>query len=156
MTLFKRPSRRRPSWRMVILALSVGALGACSSTAQSTYNVAQEQAIAAQTLHFKAINPKISMATAYGDRSVGEHGTFGKFAANFITPDHTHTGAYHGVVLKGVMTNPFKGEKNPPKLTAGSYWYVPAGMDHATACVSDTPCEFYFHADGPFDFLPTQ
>jgi quercetin dioxygenase-like cupin family protein len=69
---------------------------------------------------------------------------------------HTHSGAYHGVVIKGVMTNPFEGEINPPKLPPGSYWYVPADAVHATACVSNTPCEFYFHADSAFDFTPVK
>ncbi|MEH6403286.1 MAG: DUF4437 domain-containing protein [Sneathiella sp.] len=96
------------------------------------------------------------MAHAYGHRGKGAHGSFGRFPANFETPGHPHTGAYHGVVIKGVMTNPFKGEKNAPTMVAGSYWYVPAGMPHTTACVSDTPCEFYFHADGAFDFKPAK
>lgn len=107
-------------------------------------------------LKFENINPAIKMAAAYGDKSKSGHGTFGKFPANFQTPFHTHSGAYHGVVLKGVMANPFKGEANPPKMEAGSYWHVPANSVHATACVSDTPCEFYFHADAPFDFHPAE
>lgn len=105
---------------------------------------------------FNKINPAISMGGAYGDMSKGGHGTFGKFPANFITPFHTHTGAYHGVVVAGTMTNPFKGEKNPPKMASGSYWYVPASSEHATACVSDTPCQFYFHAKSAFDFHPVK
>ncbi|MCP5082397.1 MAG: cupin domain-containing protein [Alphaproteobacteria bacterium] len=105
-------------------------------------------------LKFEHLNPAIQMAAAYGDRSKSAHGTFGKFPGKFITPFHTHSGAYHGVVLKGVMTNPFKGQSNPPKMEPGSYWHVPANSVHATACVSDTPCEFYFHAARGFDFHP--
>ena len=101
---------------------------------------------------FVNINPAIKMAPAYGDRSKGLHGSFGQFPANFETPVHTHSGAYHGVVIKGVMTNPFVGEASPAKMDAGSYWFVPANAAHSTACVSDTPCEFYFHADSGFDF----
>ncbi len=110
----------------------------------------------AADLTYENINPAIAMATAFGDRAAGPHGTFGRFPANFTTPFHTHSGAYHGIVVKGVMTNPFKGETNPPKMQAGSYWHVPAGSIHATACVSDTPCEFYFHADEGFDFGPAE
>jgi len=50
------------------------------------------------------------------------------------------------------MTDPFSGEDAPPTLAAGSYWYVPAGVEHITACVSDVPCQFYFYADEAFDF----
>lgn len=105
---------------------------------------------------FVNINPAIKMATAYGDRAKGAHGSFGQFPANFITPMHTHSGAYHGIVVKGTMTNPFAGETTPPEMAAGSYWYVPANAVHATACVSDTPCEFYFYADSAFDFHPSE
>ncbi|RMD62729.1 MAG: DUF4437 domain-containing protein, partial [Alphaproteobacteria bacterium] len=79
---------------------------------------------------FAHINEAIQMGPAWGDRALGAHGTFGKFPANFITPVHTHTHAYHGIVLRGVMTNPFglDGEKNPPRMATGSYWYVPAGV----------------------------
>ena len=110
----------------------------------------------ATDLIFENINPAVKMAAAYGNRNVGAHGSFGQFPANFITPLHTHTGAYHGVVIKGQMTNPFEGAQNPPALGPGSYWFVPAGMEHATACISDTPCEFYFYADGAFDFIPAE
>ncbi len=105
---------------------------------------------------FANINPAVKMASAYGDKSHGVHGTFGQFPAKFETPYHTHSAAYHGVVIKGVMTNPFKGDANSPKMGPGSYWYVPASAVHATACVSDTPCEFYFHSKSSFDFHPAE
>jgi len=100
------------------------------------------------------IAPFLQVATVTGDMSKGAHGTIGKFTPNSDSPLHTHTGAYHGVVISGVMTNPFGDEKNPPKLTPGSYWYVPAGAEHVTSCLSDTPCIFYFYADEKFDFIP--
>ena len=64
---------------------------------------------------------EVDFALAYGSREDGMHGTFGKFPPNFETPLHTHTGAYHAVVLKGVMTNPYPVENNTPKLVPGSY-----------------------------------
>lgn len=73
------------------------------------------------------IAPFVQMADVTGNMGTGAHGTIGKFTPNSDSPPHTHTGAYHGVVISGVMTNPFGDEKNPPKLTPGSYWYVPAG-----------------------------
>jgi len=59
-------------------------------------------------------------------------------------------------VISGTMTNPFDGEISPPEMGPGSYWYVPAKSVHATACVSATPCQFYFHADEAFDFHPEE
>ncbi len=107
-------------------------------------------------LSYFNLNPAIRMADAYGALTEGGHGTFGKFPANFDSGVHTHTGAYHGIVLKGRMTNPFEGESNPPVMDPGSYWYVPAGMEHSTACVSDEPCEFFFFAAQRFDFMPVE
>ena len=130
-------------------------LGACAAAAEKpAFDPNKEIATPVDAINFENINPAIRMGAAWGDRSKGKHGTFGKFPAEFITPFHTHSGAYHGVVLKGVMTNPFEGEQNPPKLGPGSYWYVPANAVHATACASATPCEFYFHAEAAFDFKP--
>ncbi len=99
-------------------------------------------------------NDKINFATAYGDRSKHEHGTFGRFPANFETPPHVHSHDYRAIVLKGEMTNPFKGNKNPPILRPGSFWSVSGGSVHTTACVSSTPCEFFMYSAKPFDFKP--
>ena len=59
------------------------------------------------------IAPFLQMSEVAGNMGVGEHGTVGKFTPNSDTPPHTHSGAYHGVVISGVMANPFGDEKNP-------------------------------------------
>lgn len=83
----------------------------------------------------------IEFGIAFGNTFKSDHGTFGKFPVKFETPLHTHSNAYHGVVVQGVMTNPMQGQTGKvSKLGPGSYWYVPAGKAHSTACVSDTPC----------------
>jgi len=154
MTHSERKPRRRLSMISVASVASLGILSACSGNSIKSFDPKLETVKTSESLQFQNINPMIQMAAAYGDKGAGGHGTFGKFPGNFKTPEHTHTGAYHGVVIKGALTNPFNGDQNPPKMTAGSYWYVPAGIKHATACVSSTPCEFYFHADSAFDFHP--
>ena len=108
---------------------------------------------AAEAIAYVDINPAIQFGPAWGNISTTAHGTFAKFSGKFQTPFHTHSGSYHGVVIKGEMTNPFQGEVNPPVMGSGSYWFVPANSVHATACVSAEPCEFYFHADSHFDFV---
>jgi len=144
----------RVAFITVISGISLSALAGQNGIVG--FDPAKEVATPAAQVAFNKINPAISMGGAYGNMSKGGHGTFGKFPANFITPFHIHTGAYHGVVISGTMTNPFKGEKTPPVMKAGSYWYVPAKSEHATACVSETPCKFYFHADSAFDFHPVK
>lgn len=145
------------SSRLALTGVAMGMLGACTALAgDSTFDSSAEVALPSQAVQYQNINPAIQMGTAWGDRSAGQHGTFGKFPADFITPFHTHSGAYHGVVVAGTMTNPFEGEQNPPRMSPGSYWHVPADAVHATACVSSTPCQFYFHADSSFDFTPVE
>jgi len=108
----------------------------------------------AEQIEFKQIAPFVQMGSAWGNRSKGAHGTFGQFPGGASSPLHVHSGDYHAVVISGVMTNPFDNDPNPPKMSAGSYWFVPAGSEHVTACVSKEPCVFYFHANGAFDFSP--
>lgn len=142
-----------------VLAVAAGftiALATGSALAGSKFDPTKDVALPKAQLKYVDINPAIQMADAYGDMSAGAHGTFAKFPPNFDSGIHTHSGAYHGIVVKGVMTNPFKGETDPPKLEAGSYWYVPANSVHSTACVSDAPCEFFFFAESKFDFLPLE
>lgn len=139
------------------LAFSALLFAGCTAQAEGpVFNPTKEVVLPSAGVDYQKINPAISMGAAWGDRAKSEHGTFGKFPANFITPFHTHSGAYHGVVIAGTMTNPFAGENNPPTMAPGSYWYVPAESVHATACVSETPCQFYFHADSAFDFVPVK
>ncbi len=109
--------------------------------------------IGAPPLSYFASNDAISMADAYGALAEGTHGTF---PAHFDTGFHTHTEAYHGIVITGVMTNPLGDKTDAPRPEPGFYWNVPAGLVHSTACVSDEPCEFFFYSDVGLDFHPTQ
>lgn len=136
-----------------ILSLAVAGFAVLANAAiAQEFDPAAEIATPDANITYEAVNEAIQFGTAWGDRGAGAHGTFGKFIADFITPFHTHSAAYHGVVLEGTMTNPFEGDDDTPELGAGSYWYVPAGSIHATACVSETPCRFFFTSAGAFDF----
>ena len=156
MELRKKLLNSKIALSSIVGAVTLAAVPLIAANAQSTTDTSMEVALPQSQIQFENINPAIKMATVYGDRGKGEHGTFGTFPPNFITPFHTHSTAYNGIVVKGVMTNPFKGQNTPPELAAGSFWHVPAGSEHATACVSDVPCEFYFHAKGAFDFQPVE
>jgi hypothetical protein len=139
------------------LAVSVGmAIGTPANAGDAAFDASKEVVLPAAAVEYVNINEAIQFGSAWGDRAAEGHGTFGKFPANFLTPMHTHGHGYHAIVLAGTMTNPFEGETSPPAMGPGSYWFVPANAVHATACVSDTPCQFYFHSGGAFDFTPTE
>lgn len=122
------------------------------ATAASAGEEIENKAIPADQLEFFVVADPIQFAVATGDLQNGPQGTFGRFPAHFITPVHTHSHAYQAVVISGQMTNPFEGEENPPVMGPGSFWSVAANAVHATACVSDEPCEFFMFATEGFDF----
>ena len=107
-------------------------------------------------MEFDEMAPYVDMAKAHGDMKEGAHGTVGKMKADSKTPRHYHSNPYHGVVISGTMVHEFDGEENPPKLTAGSYWFTPAEKIHFTTCMPDEECVFYIHADGKFDMTEVE
>lgn len=121
----------------------------------SAQEISVEEINAALDRDDAVISPFARMVTLWGDRSLGAHGTVGRFIPGGASPLHTHSYTYHGVVLSGTMVNPFDGQsiEDARELQVGDYWFVPAGVDHVTACVSAEPCTFYFHSEGLFDFL---
>ena len=145
---------RLPDSLAVLAGLSCVLLGDWSAHAEATFDPATAVVKPGWQLDYQNINPMIKFAPAYGDRGHGAHGTFGRFPPGFSAPWHTHSGAYYAVVISGVMTNPFRGEDAAPTMEAGSYWYVPANLEHVTACVSQVPCVFYFYSTQAFDFNP--
>ncbi len=106
------------------------------------------------------------MVDSWGDRGTAAHGTLGVFPPGFAAPLHTHTNDYHGVVLRGQMSNPFgtdldvfldgddTNNNGAVVLNPGSYWYVPEDSQHTTTCVGPDVCWFYFHSEALFDFAP--
>lgn len=86
----------------------------------------------------------------------GRHGDVIRFPAGFDSGLHTHTAEYRGVVIEGVLTNPGEGESTSVRLPPGSTWFVPAGLVHATKCVSEQDCLFYVHQQAAFDFTPVR
>ncbi len=144
--------RRTRSLTILPAAVAMWLAGAAAGAQDLSFDPREEKATPAAAIKFQNINEAIQMGAAFGNMGTGAHGTFGKFPANFTTPFHVHTFAYHGIVVAGEMTNPFEDADETPRLGPGSYWYVPAGSVHATACVSDTPCQFFFTSAGAFDF----
>lgn len=102
-------------------------------------------------MEFDEMAPYVDMANAHGNMKEGAHGTVGRMKAGSKTPRHSHSNSYHGVVISGTMVHQFDGQENPPELTAGSYWYVPADKIHYTTCSADEECVFYIHSDEEFD-----
>lgn len=136
---------------LVVAAVGLGPLVAAEAIGQE---VASEAGVAAlvtqQDLAWVEIIPGVDFAAVYGDWAEGAHAKFARFAPGMVAPLHTHTHAYHGVVVQGEFTNPYPGEQGVV-MRPGDYWYVPAGMAHSNECVSDEPCVFFTYGDALWD-----
>jgi hypothetical protein len=148
-----KPSK---SFRAILAVAAVVGASTAALAASGAFDADQPVAAPASSYKFDTITPFLKFADAYGDRTQGGHGSFGIMPGHMASPSHVHSAAYHGIVIKGIVTDAFNGDKNPPRLPAGSYWYVPANVVHITACVSKEPCLFYTHSDAKFDFAPAE
>lgn len=89
---------------------------------------------------------------ARGDPSQGAHGTFIRMPAGFVSPVHTHTADYWGVVISGVAANGRPGAADVA-LPVGSYWLQQGGEPHVTKCLSPNECLFFISQEGKFDYV---
>lgn len=133
--------------RSLLLAVVVVAFSAGEAAAQGAE---APPPIAQDDLEWVEIIPGVEFAAVYGDWAEGAHAKFARFAPGMVAPLHTHTHAYHGVVVQGEFTNPYPGEEDVV-MGPGDYWYVPAGMAHGNECVSDDPCVFFTYGDALWD-----
>ena len=100
------------------------------------------------------VHGELNAGPAYGDLSKGPHGTFIKMPTGFVSPVHTHTEDYWGVVISGVAANGLPGSKDV-QLPVGSYWFQKGGEAHVTKCLSPNECIFFISQGGKFDYIPT-
>ena len=72
--------------------------------------------------------------------------------AGFVSPVHTHTEDYWGVVISGVAVNGTPGSQDV-QLPVGSYWFQKGGERHVTRCISPNECIFFISQHGKFDYV---
>lgn len=138
----------RASWILVaLLALAASPLAA-QTDGPAVLHV--------EDVEWTEVFPGVEFGAVTGDWEQGAHGKLVRFAPELASPMHTHTHAYHGIVISGTVQNPFEGEEDPPEMGPGDYWYVPGGAPHVTACASAEPCLFYTHSDHAWDIQVTE
>jgi len=102
--------------------------------------------------YFKTGNGPLEAAPAYGDLFHGEHGTFIKLPAGFISPTHAHSEDYHANVISGIVANGAPGSKMV-QLPVGSYYFQKGGESHITKCLSANECILFLSQSGKFDYI---
>jgi quercetin dioxygenase-like cupin family protein len=152
---------------VAVAGLLISATAAFASAPTSALSVApttkktssEATFITPDKVKYDSIIPKaVDFGTVFGSREKGPHGTFVKIKKGQGTPLHTHSQAYHGVVIQGIVENPITGNSaSQVRLGAGSYYFVPAGAPHITRCAKTSPtdCKTFFFQDTGFDFTPT-
>ena len=84
----------------------------------------------------------------------GSHITYIKFNAGDITPLHTHTSDYVGIVVTGTTRHYIPGEKKTYKiLPPGSHWSMSANIEHVSECLPGVECVMAVYQKKPFDFI---
>jgi len=90
-----------------------------------------------------------------GDFSSGGHVTYVKFSAGMVTPLHTHSHDYVGIVLTGVSMHWEPGKPETRKqLSAGAHWFMPANIQHVSECLPGVECIMALYQQKFMDFMP--
>ncbi len=100
----------------------------------------------------------VAFAALQGDRFAEPYQALVKLPGGTISPPHIKSANMYGVMLQGKMIH-YVSDEDPDtarRMGPGSFYSIPRGTAHVSACVSDAPCIAYLHQDGAFDFLPVQ
>ena len=100
----------------------------------------------------------VAFAPLQGDQFTEAYQALVRLPAGTISPPHVKSANMYGVMLQGEMTHYVNGADPAAaqRMGPGSYYSIPSGMAHVSACVSDVPCVAYLYQDGAFDFVPVQ
>lgn len=96
--------------------------------------------------------PKLANIT--GDFKKGPFMALLTIPGGFTSPMHSHSGDYESVQIEGTSSHWFKGEDGTKakKLTPGSYWTIPAKVDHVSQCEKGKDCVMLLIQKSKFDF----
>ncbi len=96
--------------------------------------------------------PKVANIT--GDYKKGAYMGLLTIPAGFTSPMHSHSGDYEAVQIEGTSSHWFKGDDGTKakKMTPGSYWSMPAKIDHVSACDKGKDCVMLLIQKSKFDF----
>ncbi|NBX16686.1 MAG: DUF4437 domain-containing protein [Proteobacteria bacterium] len=89
----------------------------------------------------------------WGDQYKGAHGRYLKLPAGFEAGMHSHTAAYHGVLISGTWIH-WENGQTPVELPAGSYVMQPGKNDHNDKCKEGADCVILTVSDAKTDYIP--
>ena len=97
--------------------------------------------------------PGLSISRIWEKDPKGDNALMVKISAGTTLPRHSHTGAYHGILVQGnwVHSNA-KGEDF--SLMPGSYVYQIGKVNHGDRCEGEVDCLIFVHRHEAGDFIP--
>ena len=100
-------------------------------------------------------NKAISTATLWGDPAKGAYRVIRKVAPGTDLGWHTHSADEKVVIISGSFDFQLAGE-DPMVLTAGSYAYIPANVNHMAKCREGAECMFFEEGPAKSTFKPAK
>lgn len=100
----------------------------------------------------------LRMAVLSGDIEKGPYTALLQLKAGAEPPWHSHSGDYEAVELAGTTRHWMRGEDGAKakKMTPGSYWAMPGGVDHVTVCDKGVDCVLVIWQRTRFDAVPAK
>lgn len=100
----------------------------------------------------------VSFAALDGNRFAEAYMAMVRLPAGLSSPVHTKSAAMYGIVVRGTFVHRQAGRDpaDDVQLPPGSFYRIPAGVPHVSACVSEVACETFLYQDGKFDFNPVE
>jgi quercetin dioxygenase-like cupin family protein len=143
----------RSKIKVLALALSVAGVFAAGVAVGKVTRSARY--IAREEVKFVDQNG-LKLGVLTGDKDKGPHTTLVQLAGGFESPWHSHSGDYEAIQIAGTSRHWGRGESGAKakKMTPGSYWMIPGGVDHISACDRGADCLLVIWQKTRFDAAP--
>jgi quercetin dioxygenase-like cupin family protein len=140
--------------RVAGAAAAVAAMGAVATLVRARRKGREAVHISANEAEFSEVVPGVSKCILWGDTEKGPYGTFTRFGPGHHNPLHKHSSDLRIVVLEGAYIS--RTDEGEQRVSAGEYFYVPAGMPHVSEGDAEEGCLFYEESQGGFDLVPLE
>lgn len=145
----------RPISRGLSLFGAVGLAGCASSAGLALPSKNPAPILAPfEELTFRRPIPIVApeMAALWGDRTLGASGNEEKQPAGKISALHVHPNDTYAMVIAGRMTHAFEGGPAAVELGPGSFYTLPAGAPHVSACLEGSECLIVYWQPGKLGY----
>jgi len=149
MSLITKLNQRWSKWLIVAIASGLGWSIFAGVLAHSTKQMIIVPFDAAKFAPLDPAHPSGNQFSAlWGDPMKGPSAMLVKFKKG-VSSLHYHSSDYHLAVLQGTMKHWAEGQRevDAKPLEPGSYWFQPANLSHADACLTDECLAFVYWLD---------